>query len=251
MPQISDLLILAGVAMLAGFVQGLSGFGFGIVAMSIWAWVFEPHLAAIMTVFGALIGQLFSFITMRTHISMKVVLPFLLGGAVGVPLGVVALPRIDATVFKAIVGVTLLIWCSVMLLSKRLPRVKKTHPIADGLVGVVGGFMSGLGGLPGVAPTLWGALRGFDKYLQRSIIQHFNLSTLATAMGAFIINGSITSDMYPRFAVVAPALLLPSFIGGKIFVGLSEMAFRRVVLTLLTVSGGLLLFSSVPALLRG
>jgi uncharacterized membrane protein YfcA len=52
-------------AMLAGFVQGLSGFAFGMVAMSIWVWGVEPHLAAVMAVFGGLTGQVFSAITAR------------------------------------------------------------------------------------------------------------------------------------------------------------------------------------------
>src|SRR5687768_167494 len=33
-------------AALAGFVQGLSGFGFGLTAMALWAWTLEPRLAA-------------------------------------------------------------------------------------------------------------------------------------------------------------------------------------------------------------
>ena len=44
--------------MLAGFVQGISGFAFGMVAMSFWVWGVEPHVAAVMTVFGSLVGQL-------------------------------------------------------------------------------------------------------------------------------------------------------------------------------------------------
>jgi hypothetical protein len=41
----------------AGFVQGLSGFAFGMVAMSFWAWVLEPQLAAVLSVFGSLTGR--------------------------------------------------------------------------------------------------------------------------------------------------------------------------------------------------
>ncbi len=51
------VLVAAG-AMAAGFVQGLSGFGFGMVAMSFWAWTIDPKLAAAMVVFGSLTGQL-------------------------------------------------------------------------------------------------------------------------------------------------------------------------------------------------
>ena len=41
------ILVVALGAAVAGFVQGLSGFAFGMVAMSFWAWVLEPQLAAL------------------------------------------------------------------------------------------------------------------------------------------------------------------------------------------------------------
>ena len=45
-------------AVLGGFVQGLSGFAFGLTATSIWAWALSPRPAAVLAVFGALTGQL-------------------------------------------------------------------------------------------------------------------------------------------------------------------------------------------------
>jgi hypothetical protein len=39
---------MAGGAAIAGLVQGISGFAFAMVAMSIWVWGVEPQLAAVM-----------------------------------------------------------------------------------------------------------------------------------------------------------------------------------------------------------
>lgn len=50
-------IVLAGAAV-AGFAQGVSGFAFSLVALSIWAWAIDPQLAAPLSVFGALVGQL-------------------------------------------------------------------------------------------------------------------------------------------------------------------------------------------------
>ena len=49
-----ELLVLAIGAAIAGFVQGISGFAFSMVALSIWAWTIEPRLAAAMAVCGGL-----------------------------------------------------------------------------------------------------------------------------------------------------------------------------------------------------
>ena len=49
------LLVILG-ASLAGFAQGVSGFAFALVSLSIWAWGIEPRLAAVLTVFGSLVA---------------------------------------------------------------------------------------------------------------------------------------------------------------------------------------------------
>jgi len=87
----SLLLVVALGAIVAGFVQGLSGFAFGITAMSFWAWTLDPKLAAAMTVLGALTGQLITAVTMRRGLALPRLGPFLLGGLAGIPLGVVLL----------------------------------------------------------------------------------------------------------------------------------------------------------------
>ena len=47
-------------ALAAGFVQGRSGFAFGLVAMTFWVWVMAPQVAGPLVVFGSLVGQMLS-----------------------------------------------------------------------------------------------------------------------------------------------------------------------------------------------
>jgi hypothetical protein len=47
---------------------------------------------------------------------------------------------------------------------------------------------------------------------------------------------------------VAVALLVPALIGARVYVGLSPVGFRRVVLSLLSLSGLAMLATSVPRL---
>lgn len=100
----SVYLLVALGAIVAGFVQGLSGFAFGMVAMSFWAWGLEPRLAATLSVFGALVGQLVAVFTVRRGFNLRLLLPFVLGGLAGIPLGVMVLPQLDMEWFKALLG---------------------------------------------------------------------------------------------------------------------------------------------------
>nr|BFD42620.1 sulfite exporter TauE/SafE family protein [Pseudomonas sp. FFPRI_1] len=245
----SIYLVVALGAVVAGFVQGLSGFAFGMVAMSFWAWVLDPKLAAILTVFGALLGQVVAAISVRRGFDLKQLLPFVLGGLLGIPLGVALLPQLDTHAFKAALGTLLVLWCPLMLMTKRLPVITFGGRLANGGVGFIGGIMGGIGGFTGTLPTLWCTLRGYDRDTQRSIIQNFNLSMLLVTMGSYLGSGMVTRDMWPMFAIVAPAMLIPTFLGTRMYFTISDARFRQVVLSLLTVSGVALLASSVPRLL--
>jgi uncharacterized membrane protein YfcA len=242
------LLFIALGAVVAGFVQGLSGFGFALVSMSFWAWAVEPKLAAALAVFGGLTGQVINAFSVRRGFDVKVLAPFVLGGLVGIPLGTALLPLLDARLFKMALGLLLAVWCPVMLFAEQLPRFTAGGRVADGAVGVVGGIMGGIGGFSGAVPTLWCTLRGMEKDLQRSVIQNFNLTTLAFTQLSYVITGTVTKDMLPIFAVVAPAMLVPAWLGTRLYLGISAATFRKIVLTALTGAGIALLASALPTL---
>lgn len=239
--------IIFGAA-LAGFVQGLSGFGFALTAIAVWAWVLDPRLAAVLAVFGALTGQVMSAFTIRRGWHVATLLPFLAGGLAGLPLGLWLLPRLDVPMFKALLGAVLVVVCPLMFFAARLPRIHRGGRFADAMAGSVGGVMGGLGGSTGVAPTLWCTLRGYDKDRQRAVIQNFNLAMLAITFASYLATGLVERAMLPLFAVVAPAMLVPAVLGARMYVGISELAFRKLLLGMLTASGIALLTSSLPVL---
>lgn len=242
-------LILAFGAIVAGFVQGLSGFAFAMVAMSFWAWTLDPVVAAVMVVFGSLTGQLLSALTVRRGFSLQRLLPFVLGGLAGIPLGVFVLPSINAGLFKVLLGLMLAVWCPVMLFAPRLPALRFGGRAVDGVVGAIGGFMGGVGGFAGVVPTLWCTLRRFEKSEQRAVIQNFNLTIQAVTFVTYLCSGIVTRKMLPMFAIVAPAMLIPTLLGTRMYAGISDTTFRRIVLCLLTLSGIALISSSLPGLI--
>lgn len=246
----SDLILLAAGAAVAGFVQGLTGFAFGLVAMSIWVWGIAPGVASVMVVVGGFSGQLLSAVRVRRMPPWAMLLPLLGGALLGIPLGVAVLPHINAAVFKLGFGAMLVLWCPLMLFSQRLPRLTAGGPVADGVVGLGAGVLGGIGGFTGVLPTLWCTLRGMDKDVQRAVIQNFNLATLAITLAAYLATGVVTRAMWPMIAVVVPALMLPAMLGAKVYVGLSELAFRRIVLSLLTAAGLAMLAAALPQVLR-
>lgn len=243
-----SFLVILGGALVAGFIQGLSGFGFSLVAMSFWAWVIDPKLAAVLAVFGGLTGQVVAAITIRRTINYSQLLPFIVGGLVGIPIGIWLLPQLDTHLFKLFIGALLAIWCPIMLASKWLPSRSISSTWLNSLVGATGGVMGGLGGFTGVIPTLWCTVCGFDRTAQREIIQNFNLSMLFFTLIGYMFSGLITVEALYYFLWVGPALLIPSFIGTRVYLGISDLRFRQIVLGILTLSGIALLISSLTRL---
>lgn len=242
-------IVVALGAALAGFVQGLSGFAFAMVAMAVWAWWVDPQLAAAMAVFGGFSGQLLAALTVRRGFDWKLLLPFLLGGLAGIPVGVGILPLLDVNVFKLALGGLLVVICPIMLLGNRLPRVTAGGRLADGAAGFIGGVLGGIAGVSGAIPTLWCTLRGMPKDAQRAVIQNFNLGMLGVTLATYIGTGVISVATLPMLAIVLPAMLIPTLLGARLYIGISEATFRRIVLGLLTVSGFAMLAAALPKVL--
>lgn len=242
-------IVVALGAALAGFVQGLSGFAFAMVAMAVWAWWVDPQLAAAMAVFGGFSGQLLAALTVRRGFDWKLLLPFLLGGLAGIPVGVGILPLLDVNVFKLALGGLLVVICPIMLLGNRLPKVSGGGRLADGAAGFIGGVLGGIAGVSGAIPTLWCTLRGMPKDAQRAVIQNFNLGMLGVTLATYISTGVISMATLPMLAIVLPAMLIPTLLGARLYIGISEATFRRIVLGLLTVSGFAMLAAALPKLL--
>ena len=115
------------------------------------------------------------------------------------------------------VGLMLVAYCPLMLCIGAMPRVTAGGRLADGGVGLKGGVMGGLGGLNGAAPTLWCSLRGWSRDEQRAVFQTFSLCMQALTLAIDATTGLITRQTVGLFAIVAPAMVVPTLIGVRLY----------------------------------
>jgi uncharacterized membrane protein YfcA len=233
------LFILAG-ALLAGFVSGLTGFGTGLVALGLWLHVVDPILAAPLVVICSVIAQLQSLVTIRPRFNLARLWPFLLGGIVGVPVGVMALDHIETGSFRAAVGLFLVGYCAFTLLSRRLPVIDVGGQPADGAVGFAGGILGGAAGLSGALLTVWCGLKGWGKTDQRAVYQPFNLTILSWALISYAWSGVLTEEVGRLTLICLPGTILGVWLGVKAYGRVDDRQFRGIVLWLLLASGGVL-----------
>lgn len=236
--------MLAG-ALLAGFVSGLAGFGTALVALGIWLHVIEPPLAAPLVAICSVIAHIQGGLTLRFAFDFARLWPFVLGGLAGVPFGSLALDHLEVASFRAAVGLFLVAYCAVMLLSRRLPVVTWGGRRADALVGFGGGIMGGAAGLSGPLPTLWCGLRGWRKDEQRAVYQPFNLFILSWAIAAYAVQGLVTLEVGRLTLFCLPGTLLGVWLGAKAYGRVDDRQFRLLVLWLLLASGVVLTVSNL------
>jgi uncharacterized protein len=244
-----QLWLLGFGAAAAGLVQGISGFAFAMVAMSIWVWGVEPQLAAVMAVFGGWFGQVISAMRIRRGWHVSILWPFVVGSAIGIPIGQMLLPYLDPSQFKLVLGSLLVVCCSAMLATAKLPHIKTGGRVADAGVGLLGGVMAPISGFSGLAPALWASLRGYNKDEHRAVLQNFNLIVLSATVASNVWSGRLNRTHVPQMAIVAGTLILPAIWGSKIYVGMSAVAFRKTVLWLLVGAGVTMLIAAIRGMI--
>jgi uncharacterized protein len=227
-------------------VQGLTGFAFGLAAIGFWAWGLEPHLTGALVVLGSILSHMFTIGSVRRSINARLVAPFIAGGALGIPFGVLLLHRIDPIAFKIGVGALLTVYCPIALLGRGRMLVRAGWP-ADAAVGWIGGVMGGISGLAGPPATLWSGMRGWDHNTQRGVYQTYNLAMQVFAFVGFLASGIIVPQTLQMFAIALPAIIVCALAGAQLYKRFSPETFRTAVLLLLTVSGIVLLIATLSS----
>jgi uncharacterized membrane protein YfcA len=168
------------------------------------------------------------------------------GGLVGVPIGAALLARLDPALVKSTVGGFLIAYALLQFAGWPKPRPSvQAEGTGDRLVGLLGGIMGGFAGLSGVAPLVWLQLRDFSGSEQRERYQPFNLLVLAFAAAAMLLIGKLDDELLIFAAVSVPFTLIGAFVGVRAFRGVSDRVFRKAVLLLLLISGGVIVAQSL------
>jgi uncharacterized membrane protein YfcA len=240
----SLVLTVGAGALAAGYVTGLTGFGTGLIALGFWLHVIDPLLAAPLVVICSVVAQTQTFFTIRHAVKIRRLWPFILGGLAGVPFGAFVLDSIEADVFRAALGVFLVLYTSVMLWNRSFPVIAWGGRPADAVVGFGGGVLGGTAGLSGPLPTLWCGLRGWTKDEQRAVFQPFNLTILLCALAAYGALGVLNADVGLLTLICLPGTLLGARLGALSYGRVNDRQFRIIVLWLLFASGATLTLSS-------
>jgi uncharacterized protein len=235
----SFYLWLAAGSAAGGFINGLAGFGTALFALGFWLQILPPTEAVSMVVIMSVVSGLQGVALVRDSIREHPVRlsRFVVPGLIGIPLGVKLLAIASPLTIKLTVATFLLAYGGFILLRRDLPRLSRPQPAIDCVVGFMGGILGGAASLSGVLPTIWCTLQPWTKAQQRAVMQPFNVVILAIAAAAYAISGYYSSQSIPLILIALPITLISAQGGIWAFKQLSDDQFRRLLVSLMFVSG--------------
>jgi uncharacterized protein len=220
-----------------GLTSGLTGFAAGLVVSGVWLHIITPLQTAVLIAAYGVVNQGYGIWKVRHALKWRRVLPFVIGGAVGVPLGVYLLTYLNPAYLRVGVGVLLVLYGTYNLARPTFTPIA-SNAAADLGIGLMNGLLGGLTGLGGVISTIWCQLGGGPKDAQRAVFQPVLFITMATTTLTFAASGYLlNADVLKLFLLGLPVLLLGLWAGVFLYGKLDDAAFRKVILILLLISG--------------
>jgi uncharacterized membrane protein YfcA len=228
-----------------GLTSGLAGFAMGLVVSGVWLHIVTPvQTVALIAGYGVL-TQAYGTWVLRHALSWRSVAPFIVMGAVGIPLGTFLLTYVDPAWLRTGVGVLLLVY-AIYGLARPHFRPVEAGLTADLGIGFANGLLGGLTGLSGVIITVWCQMRIRAKDAQRTIFQPVNLAAMAINIASLGVAGAISGPTVRLYLLGLVPLAAGLWSGLKLYGRLDDAAFRRLILLLLLASGIVLIVPRLP-----
>ena len=228
-------LYAVAIATVAGAVRGFSGFGSALIYMPLISAIYSPAIAApTILLIDTMSGLPFS-VRAWPHANRQEVLPVSVGGAVGVPLGVLALLYVSPLSLRWFIAVLVLIALAALAAGWRYHG--KPTLLASLGVGVTSGF--GAGAVQIGAPPLlvfWLGGKNSATTVRANIMVYFILQGVMS-FGLYMYSGLFDGQVVVLSLLLGAPFALAMFAGAYWFHGSSDVLYRRVAYVIIGFAG--------------
>ena len=231
--------LVIGAILLASVVSSIAGFAFSAVCGAMLFHLSNDPVQIVQIMIVCSVANQTAMVwSLKRAIQWRELTVFLIGGAVGLPVGITVLLMLDRHVYTHVLGVFLVLYGCYMLARKPLV-IGRQAAAFDIFAGFLGGVTGGAAGFPGAFVTIWCGFKGWNKERQRAMFQPFILIMQVAALTAISLvrhsSGKVGFDR--AILLCIPASLLGTTVGMTLYQRLSDNHFARVVNLLMIVSG--------------
>jgi hypothetical protein len=228
-------ILLLIIIFVAVFIQSLTGFGSGLVSMSLLPDVLGIRTAVPLVAMMTATIELVLLIRYRASFRPGSVWRLVLASMTAIPFGVWALRNVNEHVLLPILGVIMAGYALYGLLNLKLPRLE--HPGWAFLAGFLSGLLSGAYSVGGPPMIIYGNCRGWDSDEFKSNLQGLFLVNDAIALVNHGLVGNLTPIVLKSYLWVLPVIALGLLAGTRLDHILNPQRFRKLVLISLVVMG--------------
>lgn len=235
------IFILIGLIILfASFTQGLSGFGFQLVALSLLSLLIDlKHAIPLCALFGLVIN-IYLIIHYKEHIKFFELKKLIIGSIIGIPIGVYFLSEADSGTIKLILGIVLLIF--VFLSLTKFVKAEGINQLWGYLFGFMSGILGGAFNTNGPPVLIYFYLQGWDKLRLKATVTGFFLISTIIIISSHAISGLTTKLVLTDFLKFLPFVLIGQFFGVKLFGKVSSVTYYRFILIFLSAASLFMIF---------
>ena len=233
------ILYLCIVAFLAGFTQGLSGFGSVLVSLPLMVVFLDVRTAVPLVSLFALCITTTLVVQLREHIQWRRILPLLLAAVPGMAMGAYFLKHVQAGYLEILIGALLVSFSLYSMRAK--PRRRETAPIWKWVAGFLSGILGGSIGANGPPVILYTSMQPWGKNpIKSTLVGYF----MVAGVGISSIHAAyrlITADVLGLFAVGLVPAMAGVLTGSYLFGKMDSGVYRKVVTFLLLLLGASML----------
>ena len=223
----------------ACFVQGLAGFGIGLVSLAFLPYLMSPAHAIVLITLYAAVFTVIIFLPLRGDFVLRGMVELVIGTVLATPLGVWILAAMSPELLTRLIGLVLLL-IVVLEWFGLYPRSLSGGGWGFG-AGVVAGLLGGAIGTPGPAVILYAAAQDWSPRTVKANIQAFLIVNQAVIVIGYWWAGLLDREVWRLAAVYAVPAVAGLAAGMLLFGRLDRARFRRVVFAVLFASGLVLL----------
>lgn len=239
MPTSELLLPILASVFMAGFIQGLSGFGSSLLAVPLLAMLLPVTTVVPLMALLGIVLALFNLVHLRHAVRLRPVLRLLAGYLLGTPLGLLVLTRIPDAWVYALLGLSISLY-ALLSLAGRPPRADWLRHRRIGL-GITSGALGAAFSISGPPVILHVAAHAHwppDRQ-KATLVLFFLLSGLITVT-AHGMGGLISAQVLYWLVYCLPALSLGTLVGIGLYRRLGEHDYKRLTFGLILVTGVML-----------
>jgi uncharacterized protein len=223
----------------ACFVQGLAGFGIGLVSLAFLPFLMSPQDAVVLITLYAAVFIAVIFVPLRRDFTWHGMVELVAGSLLATPAGVWLLAVLPGDVLKRLIGLVLLVIVALEWRGLYPERLEgRAWPFG---AGVAAGLFGGAVGTPGPPMILYAAAQPWSPRTVKANIQAFLLVNQAAITIGYWWVGLLTPEVWRLAWLYAVPAVIGLAGGMLLFARLDRARFRRVVFAVLFVSGLVLL----------